>query len=522
MALAAGADYEPAIRLANVAGGLEVEKIGVATVTRDEILRDLLRIGAVGNQKILECEPLLLRDRQPPARWAAHRLHQRLLRRAARRPRAVPAGGPGPGRPARGRSEQRCQRARPEGSGPAGQPRRARALVLAGLEAVDYLTVFDESTPLAADPGAPARRAGQGGRLPQGAKSSAPISWSPTAAACTSRPSAKVTQQPDSCNNSAPPDKVRGSFRSFNPEPAATVQHADTVAVGSGLNKQSVTSTLHAMTKIAVYLPNWVGDAVMATRPCVRCRQHFVGARLIGVLRPYVAGVLEGTTWLDENICFETNGPWGRRWPAIAGRLRREQIDLAVLFPNSFRSAFVAWLGKCRRRVGYRRYGRDVLLTDRLTPVRGPDGRLLPSPIIDAYNRLAECAGCPWPGYRLELATTPRDDEAADAVWRHERLDRCSEVICLNPGQLSDRPSIGRPSISPCSRRKSRIAAEAAFWCSVGPVKRVWPASRPLPVGRRRVACWPAAVARTDQGVRPPLRPLDCDRQRTAAFRGRL
>ena len=30
MALSAGADYEAAIRLANVAGGLEVEKIGVA------------------------------------------------------------------------------------------------------------------------------------------------------------------------------------------------------------------------------------------------------------------------------------------------------------------------------------------------------------------------------------------------------------------------------------------------------------------------------------------------------------
>src|SRR5205814_740065 len=38
-----GADYDLAIRLANIAGGLEVEKIGVATVTRDEILRDLLR-----------------------------------------------------------------------------------------------------------------------------------------------------------------------------------------------------------------------------------------------------------------------------------------------------------------------------------------------------------------------------------------------------------------------------------------------------------------------------------------------
>ena len=42
LALAAGADYPSAIRLANVAGGLEVEKIGVATVTREEILNDLI------------------------------------------------------------------------------------------------------------------------------------------------------------------------------------------------------------------------------------------------------------------------------------------------------------------------------------------------------------------------------------------------------------------------------------------------------------------------------------------------
>src|SRR5262249_21951580 len=58
MALAAGADYDAAIRLANVAGGLEVEKIGVATVTRDEILRDLLRAGGGGSQKVLPWEML--------------------------------------------------------------------------------------------------------------------------------------------------------------------------------------------------------------------------------------------------------------------------------------------------------------------------------------------------------------------------------------------------------------------------------------------------------------------------------
>src|SRR5207237_2235109 len=59
MALAGGADYDAAIRLANVAGGLEVEKIGVATVTRDEILRDLVRSG---NGSAPRVEKLLPRD----------------------------------------------------------------------------------------------------------------------------------------------------------------------------------------------------------------------------------------------------------------------------------------------------------------------------------------------------------------------------------------------------------------------------------------------------------------------------
>src|SRR5438128_4710507 len=61
MTLAAGADYDAAIRLANIAGGLEVEKIGVATVTRDEILRDLLRSGpalGTGPEKFLSREVL--------------------------------------------------------------------------------------------------------------------------------------------------------------------------------------------------------------------------------------------------------------------------------------------------------------------------------------------------------------------------------------------------------------------------------------------------------------------------------
>jgi heptosyltransferase-2 len=186
--------------------------------------------------------------------------------------------------------------------------------------------------------------------------------------------------------------------------------------------------------KIAVFFPNWIGDAVMAT-PAVRAlRERFAAAHLIGIMKPYVAGVIEGLPWLDSVIFLDSGGRWSSRWPAVAARLRREGIDLAVLFPNSFRSALVARLGGCWRRVGYARYCRGFLLTERLEPVRDARGRLLPSPVIDAYNRLAQALGCQNPGYRMELATTECDEKAADRVWRQTRLESRPEVICLNPG----------------------------------------------------------------------------------------
>jgi heptosyltransferase-2 len=186
--------------------------------------------------------------------------------------------------------------------------------------------------------------------------------------------------------------------------------------------------------KVAVFCPNWVGDVVMATPAFRALRQHFAAAQIIGVLKPYVAGLLEGAPWFDRLIFLDARGPRGQRWPAVAWRLRREGIDLVLLFPNSFHSAWVAWLGGCRRRIGYQRYARGLLLTDRLEPVRDKQGRLIPSPVIDAYNRLAERAGCPGPTYRMELFTTPRDEAAADAVWRQTALTGYARVVCLNPG----------------------------------------------------------------------------------------
>lgn len=184
----------------------------------------------------------------------------------------------------------------------------------------------------------------------------------------------------------------------------------------------------------AIFLPNWIGDVVMAT-PAIRAlRQHYRGARFVAVGRSYVRGVVDGAPWFDAFLALDRGGSWSQRWPAVAKQLRRMKLDLAVLFPNSFRSALVAWLAGAKQRVGFRRYGRGCLLTRALDPLLDQQGNYRPSPIIDDYNRLAQTAGCPWPGYRMELFTTIADELAADTVASKFRFADKKELICLNPG----------------------------------------------------------------------------------------
>jgi heptosyltransferase-2 len=184
---------------------------------------------------------------------------------------------------------------------------------------------------------------------------------------------------------------------------------------------------------IAVFLPNWIGDVVMATPALRALRRHFDGARIIGVHKPYVIGVLDGGDWFDRVIPFH-GGAWSQGVLATAWKLRRERIDLAIVLPNTLRPALAAWLGRSKRIVGYDRYRRSPLLTDALQPERHADGRLRVSPIVDAYNRLVEHVGCPSPGHDLELFTTPADEAEAQLVWERSGLEEYPEVVCLNPG----------------------------------------------------------------------------------------
>ncbi|MFO1021411.1 MAG: lipopolysaccharide heptosyltransferase II [Planctomycetales bacterium] len=183
--------------------------------------------------------------------------------------------------------------------------------------------------------------------------------------------------------------------------------------------------------RIALFCPNWVGDLVMATPAFRAIRSHFPEAEIAGVMRPYLAGVLEGTDLVDRVLPFDAPEKMSREAASYTlSEFRRERFDLAVLFPNSFRSAWWAWLSGARRRVGFARNGRGFLLTETLSSRQ----RKIPHPTLDDYLLLAQAVGCQDISRDIQLATLPYEEEQLEDFWdRHPGLPH-KGVVTLNVG----------------------------------------------------------------------------------------
>src|SRR5262245_54444350 len=173
----------------------------------------------------------------------------------------------------------------------------------------------------------------------------------------------------------------------------------------------------------------------MATPTLRALRRSLPGAAITAVVKPSVAPTLEGNPWLDRVVLFDPRSKdRAHRAASVARRLRSLRPDVALLLPNSFRSSWLAWRGGCRRRVGYSRGGRGLLLTDRLVPPRDARGRFIPVPAVEYYLRIAEAIGCRANSTRLELFTTESDEAAADRAWGDLGIAPGMAVVCLNTG----------------------------------------------------------------------------------------
>jgi heptosyltransferase II len=109
---------------------------------------------------------------------------------------------------------------------------------------------------------------------------------------------------------------------------------------------------------ILVRATNWVGDAVMSLPALRAIRERFPKARITILAKPSVADIYTFESITDEIIVYNLQSTWG-----IGRQLRIRDFDCAILFQNAFEAAWIAWLARIPTRIGYKRDGRQLLLT---------------------------------------------------------------------------------------------------------------------------------------------------------------
>src|SRR5687768_10777564 len=200
------------------------------------------------------------------------------------------------------------------------------------------------------------------------------------------------------------------------------------------------------LSKILVVQPSWVGDAVMATPTLRALRELYASSHISYLMRRYVKPIYTGMPWADQLITYRTGKTRAQAGKGqffdLAARLRAGRFGLAILLPNSFKTALVCKMARIPRILGYERDGRGFLLTDRLLPSKDR-GKFVPSPIVKYYLGLAHYLGSTHRDLRLELFVSPNEQREAAEVFARCGLDPQLHrpassggppLILLNPG----------------------------------------------------------------------------------------
>jgi heptosyltransferase-2 len=158
----------------------------------------------------------------------------------------------------------------------------------------------------------------------------------------------------------------------------------------------------------------------------------FPEAKITLLVKPAVADLFAGHPALTRVLTYDSKGRHmglSGKW-ALAGELRQQGFDLAILFQNAFEAAFLAFLASVPRRYGYATDGRSLLLSD---PVAPPDRRTLVHQ-VHYYWDLLKPLGLTGDPAEPTLVVSPEEEQAMAGRFAKGGLTESDIVVGINPG----------------------------------------------------------------------------------------
>lgn len=172
--------------------------------------------------------------------------------------------------------------------------------------------------------------------------------------------------------------------------------------------------------RLLVFLPNWLGDAVMALPALADVRRASPDTTLAVAARPSIAPLAPLVPGIDEILRLE-------RGAAGIEAIRAGRFDTALLFPNSFNSAWTAHRAGIAERWGYRHDFRGLLLTRAVVP---------PTRVHQAayYQQLTTALGFEAGPLEPRLVLPPDADAAAARRLAEAGWNGQAPLVALAPG----------------------------------------------------------------------------------------
>jgi heptosyltransferase-2 len=175
--------------------------------------------------------------------------------------------------------------------------------------------------------------------------------------------------------------------------------------------------------RLLIRAPNWLGDAILALPALGVVRRSLPDAHLTIAALPSIAPLFEEQTDARQNALLTV--PDVKR---EAQALRAAQFDAALLFPNSFRSAWSVRRAGIPERWGYGSSFRRPLLT---RSVARPRGRIHQSAY---YLHLVRGVGLTAAEERPCVLVGPKTRVRADRVLEEHRLASGVVMVGFAPG----------------------------------------------------------------------------------------
>jgi len=181
--------------------------------------------------------------------------------------------------------------------------------------------------------------------------------------------------------------------------------------------------------RIAVRAPNWIGDSILAI-PCLRSlKTNFPDSHITIVAKNWVKDVFLHLEFVDDILTIPDKNDI-KSLKSTAKKLKKCEFDTGLLLTNSFLSALLFYMAGIPERWGYKKEGRQILLTKSVSKKNQREKIHQ----VQYYQNLILSLGLKTNLPNLHISATKKEKDLAKEFLLSFNLDPQKKFAVLNPG----------------------------------------------------------------------------------------